>query len=328
VLCWREMAATTGHVRAQVFDGSWNEIGAPLSIPLATTLFGADVCALHTGGFAIAWSDKREIKLRTHDALGNPAGTQAVGISDSQIPETRLVVFSSGEVGVTWQESLIIRQLDSSIRLSSMDSNAFHTATILLPSDRLLRLVTTQDHATPYGVQPRYGIQGKLFDRFGHIHGDFSLNVPTTVVGDTYSHPQDLSACVLEEGGFVLTWTQLAHHRGNSIKAHVFAEDGSLVGGIIEVRAASQTSSVNSSSVAPMRNGSFVIGWSESEDKGEFHKTQVFSHKGARIGEPIEMSEDSNESRGAIKLAIISTGDVVGLWIEDQRIKMAHVAAA
>lgn len=312
VLCWCASFNRKSVIRARVLDAKFLPVREDLIIRVERPWVNADVVALSEGGFALTWSGRASIFLCFVDLSGAASSPVALAKFTVQIPELTLEQFPSGEVAVSWQEGLVILRADRVPLLSAVSPDAWHNAIALLSNDRLLRVETGKEQ--PYPVaDPIYTINGAVFSASGHRMGDFRYRVPTKIVTDTYAHPQHLRVCALGER-FLLIWTDLAFHKGNSIQAVWFDATGrpccepvTLVQGRAEAH-------VESASCIPLRSGGLLLAWSRDEGAGYVLTAQPFSAALTPTSRAANVSQRAVDDGGLISFS--AAGRVVALWHE------------
>lgn len=320
VSMWSEVGRRGYRLCAKILDAELRSLFEIDVIPLPRQHFGFDVVALRAGGFAAAWVEKNLIKLRSYNEDGSCRKTTPVSLTTKPGGRVQLAVFPNGEIGIGYTDFLAI-QTEGRLFLCMVSPSAWHFTMTCLQNGRLVRVEMIDKHPSYHGGPPRYELCGSLINRAGMVLGQFNLDVPATIVGDTYSHPDHLAISSLSGGGFVVVWTQLGHHLGNSIQARIFDETGTALGETIIVTAATTSASVNEPSVIACDDGSFAVAWSENEDPMIVHRLQLFNNDGSRHGPTINCNDAISEGRSAIALARIASGQVVGRWVQNGKIQ-------
>lgn len=320
VSMWSEVGRRGYRLCAKILDVELRPLFEIDAIPLPRRHFGFDVAALRDGGFAAAWVEKNLIKLRSYNEDGSCRKTTPVSLTTKPGGRVQLAVFPNGEIGIGYTDFLAI-QTETGLLLCAVSPSAWHFTMTCQQNGRLVRVEMIDKHPSYHGGPPRYELRGSLINQAGMELGQFHLDVPATIVGDTYSHPDHLAISSLSGGGFVVVWTQLGHNLGNSIQARIFDETGTALGETIIVTAATASASVNEPSVIACNDGSFAVAWSENEDPMLVHRLQLFNNDGSRHGPTITCNDAISEGRSAIELARIASGQVVGRWVENGKIQ-------
>lgn len=317
---WSEVGRRGSRLCAKILDAELRPLFEIDAIPLPGPHIGFDVAALPNGGFAAAWVEKNLIKLRSYNEDGSCRKTTPISLTNKPGGRVQLAVFPNGEIGIGYTDFLAI-QTETGLLLCAVSPSAWHFTMTCLQNGRLVRVEMIDKHPSNHGGPPRYELRGSLINQAGMELGQFNLDVPATIVDDTYSHPDHLAISSLSGGGFVVVWTQLGHHLGNSIQARIFDETGTVLGETIIVTAATASASVNEPSVIACDDGSFAVAWSENEEPMLVHRLQLFNNDGSRHGSTINCNDAISEGRSAIELARIASGQVVGRWVQNGKIQ-------
>ncbi len=320
VSSWSEAGRYGYRLCTQILDAELKPISDIDVILLPRQHFGFDVAALHDGGFAVAWNEKNLIKMQCYDLGGAHQKTIVIGKTDKPGGRVHLATFPTGEIAIGYTDLLTI-QAKASLLLCAVSPNAWHFSMACQQNGSLVRVEMIAKNPSYHGGLPSYGLQGSLINQAGIVIGKFYLDVPATIVGNTCSHPDHLAISYLSNGGFVVVWTQLGYTLGNLIQAQIFDEKGVILGKTLVVKAATPSSHVNDPSVAPLNDGSFAVAWSEYEDPILAHRFQLFKNDGSRHGLTVTINDGMSEDRTAIKLERISSGQIVGRWMENGEIR-------
>lgn len=326
VSVWSEAGRKNYRLCAQILDAELKPIVAIDAILLPRQHFSFDVAALHDGGFTLAWTEKNLIKMKSYNLDGTCRNTIVVGQTSKSGSQVQLAAFPAGETAIGNTDFLAI-QTATGLRLCNVSPNAWYFA---MACQRDGSLVRVEMHDMPpafYGGPPSYGLQGSMTNPAGRKIGQFYLDVPAVIVGDTYSHPDHLAISCLSTGDFVIAWTQLGHSLENSIQAQIFDREGKAIGETIVVTAATISSSVNEPSVVATDDGGFLVAWLTNEDPFQSHHYQAFGNDGGKRSCVAIINEGASEGRSAVKLAVLSSGQVVARWVENNQIQFCMVKA-
>ena len=145
-----------------------------------------------------------------------------------------------------------------------------------------------------------------------------------TAIGGYQIDPQ---ITALSNGGFVVTWGDgdynspgsgtLGDSSGASIKAQVFAADGTKIGTEFLVNASTYGHQIDPQ-IAALSNGDFVVSWSDLggdvSGTGYAIRAQVFTADGTKIGE--ELVVDIGNQANSAEITALPNGTFVVTWID------------
>lgn len=165
-------------------------------------------------------------------------------------------------------------------------------------------------------------VVGQLFD------GDVAAGPAFLINSETAGDQSEAAYAPLADGGFIVVWQDasgtLGDSEGTSIKAQVFAADGSRVGSEFLVNGGAGGSQVLPH-VSGLANGGFVVGWTELGDSGSpvAIMARVFDADGAVGGDivvdgaasfgPASVSHPTPEA----SLCGLVGGGFAVAWIDD-----------
>jgi len=162
-------------------------------------------------------------------------------------------------------------------------------------------------------------IKAQAFDPSGaKIGSEFVVNT------NTYSMQQHPSVSALQDGGYVISWTDssqtLGDSSGTSIKLQRFDASGHQIGTETLVN----THTINSQSepqVAGLSNGGYAITWlDETGAAGDMNgidvKAQVFDSSGARSGGELLVNNVTSGRQSETDIAALSNGNFVVTWTD------------
>lgn len=321
LMCWCTAGSKNGAVHVRIIDKLFAPVCDDATIEMVSGLFAADVAALLDGGFALAWNDQDRIMLRFFDSDGTAGETLPLAKSNVQVPELRVEQFPTGEIAVSWQEGLVIAKRGSAPLLTTVSATAWHSAIAILNNGNLLRVDTGREKLFSH-APPIYYINGAIFGAAANRVGEFRYEVATKIVGDTYAHPQQLRALRLGDG-FLLVWTDISHHLGNSIQALRFDSRGNLASELVTIVEASPDTYVDGPSMIRTPSGGLWVAWSHSASAGYSLKTRHFSDELLPLGTTFVVASRSIRPGGSV----ISncSGEIFALWHEDRRICLRSI---
>jgi Ca2+-binding RTX toxin-like protein len=297
-----------GRVKARLYDAAGTALSPefPVSAEVADGQSNPTVAALPGGGFVVGWNGLIEtgpgdngtigVKARLFDSSGAPVGDEFPIAADGAGGQQLLGVIPLGDdrFAVSWREtgagageSVLLRIFDGA-GAPSGDPLAIGT----FPS--AIEVVTAElkgggfivSWADP-GTGTATNIRAQLLDAAGMRLGD-------EILVNTATHGRQAVPAVatLENGGFVISWTDESGEGGDSsrsgIKARLFDADGQAVTGEFLVN--SETSDTQQlSGIAALDGGGFVVSWQDWSGQGGDSsppaiKGQVFDAAGVRDG--------------------------------------------
>ena len=118
-------------------------------------------------------------------------------------------------------------------------------------------------------------IKAQVFDATGaEVGSEFLVN---TTTADSLDSP---TVTGLNNGGFVITWSNFSRGLGFSIEAQLFDATGAKVGGEFQVSSLSDGNGRFAATVTGLSHGGFVVTWAESSTI----EAQMFDSTGAKVG--------------------------------------------
>ena len=158
-------------------------------------------------------------------------------------------------------------------------------------------------------------IKGRIFNSDGSAAGgEFLVNSATA------EEQREAVAVKLADGRFVVAWTTtdpLQDGSNWSVKAQIFAADGTKLGGEFLVNTISTYEQQNPTMTA-LADGSFVIGWSSAFNVpgGTFGdvKAQVFTPAGVKLGSEFAVNTITTDQQAFADFATLANGNFVATW--------------
>ncbi|PWC43106.1 hypothetical protein [Azospirillum sp. TSO22-1] len=251
--------ASNGAVHGQVFAADGTRVGEEFLVNTTTAdqQHEAKVAALSNGGFVVAWRDE----------------SRSGGDTDNAAVRGQVFTASAAKSGSEFLVNTITTaaQVSPSITVLS-NGNFVITWMDVSPSEQFNQTVFQRV------------VRGQVFTGDGTRSGsEFLVNAPESDTAfSKYYRNAEPSVSALNNGGFVVTWTGHSTLAIN-VLGHVFAADGSRVGGEFVV-AGTDTSSHSSSSVATLSNGTFVVTWVGEYSSGRMVAGRVFAADGTALG--------------------------------------------
>lgn len=258
VVTWRNDGADgDGYgVFAQVFAANGSKVGSQFLVNTATASFqfNSTVTSLANGGFIVAWQDfsgtlgdssSSSIKAQIFAADGSRTGSEFLvntQTAGSQLTP-KVTNLANGGFVVTWQDGY---------------SGGAGSGTL--------------------GDSSRASVKGQVFAADGSKVGtEFLVNTQTA--GD-----QSTPVVTALGSGFVITWVDksgtLGDSSGTSVKAQVFAADGTKIGSefLVNTQTANDQTHL---AISSLGNGAFVVTWDDAsgtlgDTSGTSIKAQIF----------------------------------------------------
>ncbi|MEY9387570.1 autotransporter passenger strand-loop-strand repeat protein [Bradyrhizobium japonicum] len=284
VVTWQDFSGTLGDangfsIKAQIFAADGSKIGSEFLVDTQTASHQVSptVAGLGNGGFVVTWQDF--------------SGT--LGDSSSTSIKAQLFATDGSKVG---SEFLVDTQTAS--------YQQFPTVTGLSNGGFV---VTWQDLSGTLGDASGTSIKAQVFAADGSKVGSEFLVDTQTANNQTVP-----TVTGLGNGGFVVTWQDLSgtlgDASGTSIKAQVFAADGSKVGSEFLVDKYTDGNQVVPT-ITGLANGGFVVTW---QDNAFLVGVQVFNSDGTKIGGEFQFAGGGSHSSPTV--TGLSNGDFVVAW--------------
>ena len=167
-----------------------------------------------------------------------------------------------------------------------------------------------------------FDILGQVFNASGgKVGSEFTVNPATPPYSSQYAP----TITGLSGGGFVVTWWDADSGTGgdsvDSIKAQIYAADGSKVGSEFRVNTVTAGSQFEPS-IASLSNGGFVVTWNSDEGtSGPTHdlaiKAQVYSATGVKVGGEFLVNTANGGTQQKAEVTGLPDGHFVVVW-EDE----------
>jgi hypothetical protein len=201
--------------------------------------------------------------------------------------------------------------------VNSQTSGAQTAATIeALPNGGFIAI--WQDPSGVGGDSDSNAVKGQIFDASGHpVGSEFLVN--TVTAGAQF----EAQVAALTSGRFLVTWTDSTGSggdgSGSSIKAQLFAADGSKIGGEFLVNTA--TAMIQQTpAVTELSNGGFVITWgdfnSASDGSGSSIKAQVYDANAARVGAEMLVNTTTFGGQSNPAVTSLAAGGFAISWVD------------
>jgi len=261
VVAWSDASQTDGdpsnyNVKAQIYAPDGSPVGGEFLVNTTTTngQFEAAVTGLDGGGFVITWTD----------------GSLANGYANSNDIRAQIYAADGSPVGSEFQVNSTINNFQEFPTITGLAGGGF--------------VVAWNDGSLQNGDSSGTGVKAQVFAADGtRVGTEFQVNSTTL-------NFQDFPTITgLAGGGFAIAWSDASgtggDSSGSSIKAQIYASDGSPVGGEFLVNSVTASDQI-SPTIAAVDGGGFVISW-QTWNETSTHidiKAQMFASDGSPVG--------------------------------------------
>jgi Ca2+-binding RTX toxin-like protein len=301
VATWVDSSAVGGDtsssgIKAQIFDASGAPVGSEFLVNTSTQNAQKTpaVASLASGGFIITWADSSlqggdssvsSVKGQLYDSSGVKVGGEfLVNTNTANGQDTPVVAsLTGGGFVISWHDSSLIggdpnkdavkaQIYDAAgnrvggeflVNTNTASNQQQETITGL---DNGGFVIAWADASNRGGDTDNYGIKMQVYDASGNKVGGETL-VNSTIAGAQIA-PNVTS---LVGGGFMISWADYSGagpEMGTAgIKAQIFTDDGSRVGGEFQVNTQTLGSQVDPAAAASA-NGGFALTWTDYSGQG------------------------------------------------------------
>ncbi|MCP3401461.1 hypothetical protein [Bradyrhizobium sp. CCGB20] len=294
VVTWDDASGTLGDasgtsIKAQVYAANGSKVGSEFRVNTETAdgQLAPVITGLSNGGFVVTWFDNSQ-------TLGDSEGTSI-----------KAQVFSANGTPVG-SETLVN---------SSTSYSQFAPTVTGLANGGFA--ITWTDDSGEGGDDDGTSIKAQLFGADGSkVGSEFLVNT------ETGGSQDNATITGLANGGFVVTWEDLSGTLGDSdatsIKAQIFAADGSKVGSEFMVNTAT-TSDQLKPTISALPNGGFVVTWYDfskvgGDSSGSGIKAQIYAADGSKVGGEFLVNTTTVNSQFTPTVTALSNGDFVVAW--------------
>jgi hypothetical protein len=288
VVAWQEYVnhGETGigrEIRAQIFNPEAPQEGDPVvvndSVPMGEQLHPA-IAALSNGGFVITYEDPNQ-----SDPSAPPRDDIMARVFDAsgQAVDTRFVANGTTD------------------RTQTSPSVAG------LGADRFI-VVYTDSSRSPDDPAVRT-IRGRVLTPDGQEAVSEFLVASET--GNTLEQPVVVA---LSDGRFVVAWTEMKFQNSSavsSIKAQLFLESGSKIGGALTVDTSVNGEILDSPSLAPLPNGGFAVAYRNAAWPDMDVHLVTFNTDGNRASDEMTANPSTDGSQSSPTIATLADGRFV-----------------
>jgi Ca2+-binding RTX toxin-like protein len=343
VISWSGSASTW----AQMFGPDGARIGSEFQLhtPITNYSAQAQMAPLPSGGFVVTWNRGYTgsgsppdwfIGARIFDADGAPVGadiqvnrttldTRALGFRDG------IAVFADGGFAIVWNTHAQIfsasgAKVGPEIDFTEHSGRPSGTSVKILSNGNLL-ITWTAEPGTggAPGDDSERSARGRIFDPTGNPVGPEFLINTTTAINQIVDQ-----VAVLRGGGFAVVFLDSSAFSElgvgdtslSAVRAQIFADDGTRVGGEILVNSATQGLQTGARTIA-LDNGNFLVAWVDDsrgvggaggDTSGFAVKAQVFAPDGNRIGGEILVNTATLLSQEQPQLTALPEGRFMIVW--------------
>jgi len=294
VVTWQEYvnhgeAGIGREIRAQIFNPDATRDGNPVvvndGIPAGEQLHPA-IAALSNGGFVITYEDPNQ-----SDPMAPPRDDIMARVFDAsgQAVDARFVANGTTD------------------RTQASPSMAG------LRDDRFV-VVYTDSSRSPDDPAVRT-IRGRILPHDGQeATGEFLVASET---GNTLEQPVVVS---LSDGRFVVAWTEMKSQDNStvsSIKAQLFSESGSKIGGALTVDTSVNGEILDSPSLAPLPSGGFAVAYRNAAWPDIDVHLVTFDADGNRASDELIANPSTDGSQSSPAMATLADGRFVVAWQDE-----------
>ncbi len=294
VVTWDDASGTLGDangtsIKAQVFAADGSKVGSEFRVNTQTAdgQLAPVITGLSNGGFVVTWFDNSQtlgdsegtsIKAQVFSADGTPVGSETLVNSATSYSQFAPTVAGLGNGGF---------------------------------------VVSWTDDSGEGGDDDGTGIKAQVFAADGSkVGAEFLVNT------ETGGSQDNATITGLANGGFVVTWEDLSGTLGDSdatsVKAQMFAADGSKVGSEFLVNTATASDQLKPT-VSALPNGGFVVTWYDfsqagGDSSGSGIKAQIYAADGSKVGSEFLVNTTTANSQSTPTVTTLSNGDFAIAW--------------
>lgn len=301
VVVWVDLSLQGGDssssgIKGQQYDAGGNKVGGEFLVNTTTTNAQKtpSVAALSSGGYVVTWADSSllggdnsvsGIKAQIYDATGTKVGGEfLVNTNTANGQDVPMVTgLAGGGFVATWHDSSLIGGDTSK---DAVKAQVFTASGTKVGGEFLVNtqtkgnqqqesiaaldnggfVITWADASNLGGDPDNYGIKMQIYDAGGNKVGGETL-VNTTMAGAQIAP----AVTALSTGGFVVSWADYsgagAENGTAGIKAQIYTDDGSAIGGEFTVNSEILGAQVDPT-IAANGDGSFMVGWTDYSGQG------------------------------------------------------------
>ena len=276
------------------------------TLPSATGLAG--------GGYVVAWqsyapnpstgSYEHAIMYQRYDAAGNKVGGEVRGPAGaSSVSEVKLAGTSSGGFAMTWNESngttttLWVRLHDGAGGSVGSPVSIATFATGYYTSTTGPELVALEGGGYVSVWQQVTGNGSSIFQQRISATGEkIGAAVQVDTGSPLYSYNREPAVAALEDGSYVVAWTQGTTLVEKGLLLQRYASDGTKLGNAYAIEGGAQVWAGESIAATGLDDGGFVVAWRGIVNSTYGVYVQRFDAGGAAAGPPQSVTGMSNQS--------------------------------
>jgi autotransporter passenger strand-loop-strand repeat protein len=294
VVSWDDASGTLGDasgtsIKAQIFAADGTKVGSEFRVNTQTAdnQLAPVITGLSNGGFVVTWSDN----------------SQTLGDSDGTSIKAQVFAADGTLVG---SETLV----------NTATSYSQYAPTVAALANGGFAITWTDDSGEG-GDDDGTSIKAQLFAADGSkVGSEFLVNTQTGGSQD------NATITGLANGGFVVTWEDLSGTLGDSdatsVKAQMFAADGSNVGDEFLVNTATASDQLKPT-ISALPNGGFVVTWYDfsqvgGDSSGSGIKAQIYAADGSKVGSEFLVNTTTANSQFTPTVTALSNGDFAIAW--------------
>jgi autotransporter passenger strand-loop-strand repeat protein len=294
VVSWDDASGTLGDasgtsIKAQIFAADGTKVGSEFRVNTQTAdnQLASVITGLSNGGFVVTWEDN----------------SQTLGDSDGTSIKAQVFAADGTPVG---SETLV----------NTATSYSQYAPTVAALANGGFAITWTDDSGEG-GDDDGTSIKAQLFAADGSkVGSEFLVNTQTGGSQD------NATITGLANGGFVVTWEDLSGTLGDSdatsVKAQMFAADGSKVGDEFLVNTATASDQLKPT-ISALPNGGFVVTWYDfsqvgGDSSGSGIKAQIYAADGSKVGSEFLVNTTTANSQFTPTVTALSNGDFAIAW--------------
>ncbi|WP_157218518.1 beta strand repeat-containing protein [Flavisphingomonas formosensis] len=322
-------------IKMQVFDDAGHRLGSEFQVN--SSIYGTQemptITALANGSLVVAWNDysgtagdtdggiKAQVFTPTTGAISALTLSNTV-ISEATVEHTAVAsIGATGALNASYSYQIVD---DSTGGAFTIDGSTLEVGNSLLLDYETAQTATVTVRATD--------TFGNSFDKV------FTISITDSVIESRYSggtemlantaiagNQQQATVTALSNGHYLLTWSDGSGVGGDTssygIKGQIVDSAGNDIGG--EFRVNTQTvNSQDSSAVAALASGGFVVTWTDNSGVGgdpssSGIKAQIFDANGIAVGSEFLVNQTTDGAQKMPSVAALSSGGFVVTWTDN-----------
>ncbi|MCF6292798.1 MAG: choice-of-anchor D domain-containing protein, partial [Robiginitomaculum sp.] len=347
VITWTDNSDTSDAVRAQRYNTNGVAQGGELLVntTVPNNQDEPSIAGLGNGGFVITWQDNSQtgndisssaIRAQRYDANGVTQGGEFLvntTITNGQYLPS-IAGLSNGSFVITWMD---LSATGGDTSGSAIRARQYNANDVASGGEFLVNTITTNDQLDPSitklsnddfvivwadnsqmgGDASNQGIRAQRYNANSMTQGnEFLVNTATT------GSQQAPSIAGLENGGFVITWTDNSESMGDTdnsaVRAQRYAANGIAQDPEFLVNTTTASDQFNPS-IAGLVGGGFVITWQDfsqltDDTSGLAVRAQRYDANGVAQGDEFLVNTTTPNAQLDPSIAGLGNGDFVITW--------------